>query len=187
MDYQALQETVKSDLETISTLKLPIVSARELYGSLIWFVLKLSTAFFGINMLMLGGLYEIGFYHSTLSFGAYLQMCVAMMAHMWGLTLMMSIFILAFINPIILFSLFAKDRLKTWDFIKVKYTQLRLIYVLIYAIIFGLFTASHDGFHAGFYQSSYEAYDAFGLTFSQGMSFVISIVVMSCLINIEIS
>ena len=77
MDPHALQDAVKSDLNAIQTLKLGTVSSSELYGSIFWFVLKSSLVLWGVNMLMLGICYAIGFYHSELSFNAYLHMCVA--------------------------------------------------------------------------------------------------------------
>ena len=42
MDNQALQQAIKSDLLTIPTLKMGILSSRDLYGSLAAVMLKTS-------------------------------------------------------------------------------------------------------------------------------------------------
>lgn len=138
MDYQALQEDVKSDLKTIPTLKMGILSAGDLYGSLAAFVLKLSLILLCINLAIQMGLHAIGFYYAPLSTWAVFA-C-------WGLTFVGSGFIMIFLSNFILFGKLVKGRLKTEGFIKQKCQQFSLLYLLIYSIAYFVLITGLDAF-----------------------------------------
>ena len=138
MDYQALQEDVRSDLKTIPTLKMGILSAGDLYGSLAAFVLKLSLILLCINVAIQEGLHLIGFYYAPLTIGSVFA-C-------WGLTFAGSVFIMIFLSNFILFGKLVKGRLKTENFIKQKCVHFCLLYLLTYSVGYLVLIAGVDAF-----------------------------------------
>ena len=182
MDYQALQKDVKCDLKTIPTLKMGILSAGELYGSLAAFVLKLSLLLLCINVAIQEGLHVIGFYYSSLSIGSVLA-C-------WGLTFVGSGFIMLFLSNFILFGKLVKGRLKTEGFIKQKCMQFSLLYLLIYSIGYLVLIAGLGAFGGP------DAHDSDLFTIISAVltlggaqlgALIGSLIAMSVLVNIEIS
>jgi len=182
MDHQELEEAVKSDLITISTLKLGILSARDLYGSLGMFVLRLSLVLLCINLCVQVGLHSIGLYYSPLYIDTFFA-C-------WVLTLIGSSFIMLFLSSFILFGKLVKGRLKTEGFIKKKCQQFSLLYLLIYGAAYLFLIVSLDAF--GGPSASDRAF--FGilstiltLGVSQLAALIGSLLFMSVFTNIEVN
>ena len=182
MDYQALQEDVKCDLKTIPTLKMGILSAGELYGSLAAIVLKLSLLLLCINVVIQEGLHVIGFYYSPLSIGSVFA-C-------WGLTLAGSGFIMLFLSNFILFGKLVKGRLKTEGFIKQKCMQFSLLYLLMYSIGYLVLITGLDAF-GGANARDREFFGLFSTALTLGGAqlgaLIGSLIAMSVMVNIEIS
>ena len=132
MENQALQAAIKSDLITIPTLKMGILSAGDLYGSLARFILKFSVTLLCINILIQAGLYGVGRYHQSWSVLSVLLCGI--------LTLGGSGFITLFLSHFILFEKLAKGRLKTTAFIKKKCRHFISMYLSLYSVIYCLGT-----------------------------------------------
>ena len=128
MDNQALQDAFKSDLMTIPTLKMGILSAGDLYGTLAGFVLKLSLLLLSINLLIQAGLHSVGLFYWPLSIG---------LAFKCGLlTLAGSSFLMLFLSNFILFGKLVKGRLKTEAFIKQKCRHFGVAFLVIYSVAY---------------------------------------------------
>src|SRR3990167_804516 len=179
MDNQALQEAIKSDLLTIPTLKIGILSSRDLYGSLAAVMLKTSLIFLGINTVVRILLHALGLHDITLSISSIF--CT------WGFAFGASMFIGMILSQYILFGKLVKGRLKTEAFIKRKCAHFSFIYFVMYAVVYAIMTAGlgaagqfggHD--HLLFWDV------IFPLGFAQLMSLVVSLVGLSFLTSMEI-
>ena len=183
MDNQTLQKAIKSDLLTITTLKLGIVSARDFYGSIAWMILKLSIAFLSVNMVVRIFLYLTGC--SGISLSALSILCT------WICGLGASCFIGLAFNQYILFNTLVKGQLKTEAFVKKKCKQLALIYFCIAYPICYMFITSEispidEALSFGNRGDSAVSVFISHLGFIQWMSFLPSFIGMSLLASIEI-
>jgi len=182
MDNQVLQEAIKSDLSTISKLKLGILSARDLYGSIASVILKTSIIFLSINTMIRILLRFLGLQDITLS--SMSLFCT------WGFAFGASLFIAMMLSQYILFGKLAKGQLKTEAFIKKKCANFSLIYFGIYAIIYIIMTLVVYAFEIPPYTgSSYfkQFLDLIpSLAIAQIGSFVASFIVMSFIASMEI-
>lgn len=183
MDNQAFQEGVKSDLRTIPTLKMGILSARDLYGTLATVILKTSLIFLSLNTLVQFMLKAFGLYYPKLSVGVIF--CT------WVFALGASLLIGILLSQYILFGKLVKGRLKTETFIKKKCRYFTGIYFLMYGVIYAVFVMGLGAFSKVFDDSPsstlYFFWDIlFPLGFAQLASFVAATVIMSFLANMEI-
>ena len=182
MDNQGLQDAFKSDLMTIPTLKVGILSAGDLYGTLAGFVLKLSLLLLGINVLIQAGLHSVGLFYWPLSIGLVFK-C-------WLLTLAGSSFIMIFLSNFILFGKLVKGRLKTEAFIKQKCRHFGVAFLVIYIIAYLLLIMGINAF-VGMSEGESE----FGglisivltLGFSQLVTLLGSMLVVNVIASMEIS
>ena len=128
MDYQALQAAFKRDLQAIPTLQLGILSARDLYGSLAVFVLKLSLLLLGINSAIQLSLYSIGYFYYPPS--------LALVFTCWAVALVGSILMMMFASSFILFGKMVEGRLESAAFIKEKCRQFGIGFLVLYSIAY---------------------------------------------------
>ena len=132
MNNQALEEAIKSDLATLSTFKMGMLSAREFYGPLVGFVLKSSVALLLINACVRLGLKTIGLYDGPIS--------VFFLVVTWVGCLGVSCFMgLAFSQPLLMRHLL-QGRLKTESLIKKTYGHLSRVYFGLYTVMYALTT-----------------------------------------------
>lgn len=182
MEQQALQDAIKSDLATIPTLKMGILSAGDLYGSLGGFILKMSLTLLGINLLLQTGMHSVGLYYPSFTISAVL--------FMWVLTLGGSCFIAIFLSPLVLFSKLVKGRLKTEAFIKQKWIHACLLYCLVYAVIYGGMTLMQSpGNLSMFAQEALdkEGWDSFYFMFAELWSLLGSFMLVNVLVSMEVN
>lgn len=182
MDNQALQEAIKSDLLTIPTLKMGILSSRDLYGSLAAVMLKTSLIFLGINTVVRILLHALGLHDVTLSISS--LFCT------WGFAFGASMFIGMILSQYILFGKLVKGRLKTEAFIKRKCAHFSFIYFVMYAVVYAILTAGFGAtgrFGGHDYLFTVLFWDViFPLGFAQLMSLVVPLVAISFLTSMEI-
>src|SRR3990167_4198195 len=181
MDNHELQEMVKSDLMLIPTFKLGILSARDFYGSLAAFVLKLSLVLIFVNTMILLGVHDVGFFYPNWG---------GLLLFIWGLALVGSSFVGIFVSQFILFGKMVKGRLKTESLIKKKCIHFSLLYLLIYCLLyFGttLFLDASYNLSASDKAFFGQGWELFNLTFAQLVSLLGAMLGMSILANIEIS
>ena len=132
MNNQTLENAIKSDMDTLSTFKMGMISARDFYGSLLGFVLKSSVALLLINTLVRLGLKWVGLYDGSIT--------AFVMILMWVCCLGVSFFMgLAFSQPILMSKLL-QGRLKTETFIKKTYRHLCVVYFCLYTVTYTLIT-----------------------------------------------
>lgn len=131
MDKNSFESAIKSDLATLSTMKMGYVSAKDLYGNVLTLTLKLSFLLLAINtgvrfVLMAAGLYPI-----TLS--------VSLMIGTWIVCFMASLVLGIVFSRLILISQLIKGRLKTEAIIRETFRYLGLvclgIYIGVYAFV----------------------------------------------------
>lgn len=182
MDYDKLQEAFKSDLLTIPTLKMGILSAGELYGSLGLFILKLSLIFCGLDTLYQALLHAVGLYYWTFSFSKLLVT--------FGFALISSGLICLFVSQFVLFGKLVKGRLKTEAFIKEKCLQCCWLYFVIYSVLYLIILTYVDS-SLGSSQSTRDFFGSdqmtFDLAFSQFSASMASFVFTGLFVNMEIS
>ena len=178
MDPQALQQAVKSDLVTLSTLKVGILSAGDLYGSLGGFILKCSLLLMCINVCLQVGAHSIGLYVPSFS--------VSAVFFMWGLTLAGSSFMVIFLSPMILFGKLVKGRLKTEGFIKQKCVHATLLYIVTYSLIYGAFTLMQEPVHFSGLDDPH-GWSGFNFIFAEIWSLLGSFLIVSVFANMEIN
>jgi hypothetical protein len=119
-------------METLSTFKMGIISARDFYGALLGFVLKSSVALLLINTLVRLGLKGVGLYDGSIT--------AFVMILMWVCCLGVNFFMgLAFSQPILMSKLL-QGRLKTETFIKKTYRHLCVVYFCLYTVTYTLIT-----------------------------------------------
>lgn len=182
MDNDALQDAVKSDLRTIENLKFGILSANDLYGSMGGFILKMALLLTFINICLQVGLHSIGLYYPTLTLGGVLFMLL--------ITLAGSAFVTIFLSPFILFSRLVKGRLKLEAFIKQKWVQACLLYLLIYSVIyFAIIIFERPGNLYSFQKERYdtEGWSAFYLAVAEQASLIGSLILTQVIVGIEIN
>ena len=132
MNTKQLENAIKSDMETLSTFKMGIISARDFYGSLLGFVLKSSLALLLINTLVRLGLKGVGLYEGSIT--------VLMVMLMWIGALGVSFFMgIAFSQPLLMNKLL-QGQLKTVPFIKKVYRHLCVVYFCLYTVMYTLIT-----------------------------------------------
>ena len=178
MDNHELQVMVKSDLMLIPTFKLGILSARDFYGSLAAFILKLSLILLLVNILTQWGVHGFYPHWSNLLF------------FMWGLTLVGSSFVGIFVSQFILFGKMVKGRLKTESLIKKKCMHFSLLFLLIYCLIYFGTTFYLEASHNASASSRLlfgHGWHRFDLTFAQLVSLFGSMLGISILANMEVS
>ena len=178
MDHQTLQKAVKSDLATIATLEIGILSAADLYGSLGGFILKCSLLLVCINVCLQVVCHSIGLYIPSFSVSAVL--------FMWALTLGGSAFIVIFLSPMILFAKLVKGRLKTEGFIKQKWVQASCLYLVIYSLIYGAFTMIQKPVHFSVLDDP-NGWSGFNFMFAELWSLLGSFLILSVFANIEVN
>ena len=182
MDYQKLQEALKSDLLAIPTLKMGILSARELYGSLGIFILKLSLLFCGLETLYQTLLHATGLFYPAFSFSNLLVT--------FGFAFAMSGLICIFVSQFILFGKLVKGRLKTEAYIVSKCRQFGGFYLVIYSVIYLVVLPSVDS-SIGSSQESRDFFGSdfgiFGLAISQFVASFGGLMLTGLFVNMEIS
>lgn len=130
MDYQKLEEAIKSDLKSIPTLKMGYVPAKSYYGPIFDIAIITSFVLLFINMLvrivlMITGLVNINF-TPILIIGT------------WVGSFMVS-FLLSFkLRPFILMHKLVDGRLKTEHFIKKQIKYCIMFYLVTYTIAYTL-------------------------------------------------
>lgn len=132
MNNQTLENAIKSDMDTLSTFKMGMISARDFYGSLLGFVLKSSVALLLINTLVRLGLKSCGLYEGSIT----VLMMILILIGCLGVSFFMGI---AFSQPILMNKLL-QGRLKTESFIKKTYRHLCVVYFCLYTVMYTLVT-----------------------------------------------
>jgi len=173
MDHQALQAAFKRDLMTIPTLKLGILSARDLYGALALFVFKYSCFLLAINMAIQTGLYSIGEFVWVPS--------LSLLLKCWVGTLVASSFLMLVSSQFILFGKMVQSRLESTAFIKHKCRQFARGFFIVYILIYGLLMIAFNS------MMSMDRNADSGLTFVLVGSQIASLVGSLMLVNIVAS
>jgi hypothetical protein len=181
MDYQRLKDDFKSDIMTIPTLKMGIISARDLYGSGLKGFVRLTLIFLLINTLICAGLHGLDLYYPNIN--------LSLLIMLWLCSLIPSFFIGLIVSQFILFAKLVKGQLRTEVFIKNKYFQFGLIFFGIYSVLYFIFTVTGLNHFA----RSTDSREFFGkgiiyhfALFSQIFSFVISLLVTFFITNMEV-
>lgn len=178
MEHLQLEEAVKSDLRTITTLKMGGVSAKNFYIPVLALIFKISLIFLAINTGVRLVLQAVGFYYPTITIG--------LMFGTWSCAFVMSLMLGVTLSRFVLLKLLFKGRLKTETLIKQKTTHLSLLYFGIYAVIYSLMTALINS-GMGFDEHVRDAgLVVFSTIFSQVLAFVVSSVAAGFLSMIEI-
>ncbi|OGV52036.1 MAG: hypothetical protein A3F46_04250 [Legionellales bacterium RIFCSPHIGHO2_12_FULL_42_9] len=126
MDQQQIEDAIKSDLITIKTLRLGIVSGRDYYFSILGWIFKLSLLFLGVNTILQRAMHAVGYYLPDLSLKGLL---IA-----WVCALLASTFMSFTAARIILIGKLIKGQLKTASLIKSKYLHFTAVFFLIYSV-----------------------------------------------------
>lgn len=132
MEMQQLEQAIKSDLTTLSTLKMGFVSAKDFYGKLFSLSLKLSFVLLAINTLVRLALMAIGLYPIAFSMG--------LMAGTWLVCFLASLVMSVFLSRLILISALIKGRLKTQALMKETFRHLGWVCFGIYSVTYALVT-----------------------------------------------
>ena len=131
MDKNPFENAIKSDLATLSTLKMGYVSAKDLYGSVFRLTWKLSFLLLAINTGVRLVLMAVGLYPITLTLG--------LMIGTWMVCFMASLVLGMVFSRLILISQLIKGRLKTEAIIRETFRHLGWvclgIYIGVYAFI----------------------------------------------------
>jgi len=140
MDSNPFENAIKSDLTTLSTMKMGFVSAKDLYGSVLGLTLKLSFLLLAINtgvrlILMVLGLYPI-------------MLTVGLMIGTWMVCFLVSLVLSTVLSRLLIISKLIKGRLKTEALIRETYRHLGWvclgIYIAAYAVITLVVVAGMD-------------------------------------------
>ena len=178
MNSQDLEQAIQSDLVTLGTLRMGAVSARDLYGAFLGFVLKLSVILVGVNTLIRLALKGIGLYDPEIT--------VNLMLGTWFGCFIVSCFIGFTISRLLLIGKLIKGRLKTETLIKQKYRHFSLLYFAIYATTYTVCTALLNSC-IGFNDHITEPFlVVFCAIMAQGFAFVISIVATGLFAGVEL-
>lgn len=176
MDLNPFENAIKSDLTTLSTIKMGYVSAQDLYGSVLRLTLKLSFLLLAINtgirlVLMAVGLYPITF-------------TVSLMISTWMVGFIASLILGMVFSRLILISQLIKGRLKTEAIIRETFRHLGWvclgIYMGVYAFITLLVVAGMDSHMNDPWPL------AFTTIFSQGFAFIAATGVTGLLSGVEL-
>ena len=175
MDNQGLQDAFKSDLMTIPTLKVGILSAGDLYGTLAGFVLKLSLLLLSINLLIQAGLHGVGLFFWPLSIGLVFKCGL--------LTLVGSSFLMLFLSNFILFGKLVKGRLKTEAFIKQKCRHFGVAFLVIYSIAYLLLIMGINAF-VGMSEGESEFGGLISIVLTLGLSQLVALLGSMLVVNV---
>lgn len=176
MDHQQLEAAVKSDLITLSTLKMETVSAKDFYGPVLMLVFKISFIFLGINTIARMALHQIGQYQPPMTlgwmFGAWI--CALGTSFLLGLSL----------SRLVLIAKLFRNRLKTGVFLKQKYLHFSLMFFLIYS---GMYLVTTDVVGIGMDEHALDIdIVTFSTIFAQVFAFVVAIVTTGFLSMLEL-
>lgn len=128
MDYQKLEEAIKSDLKTIPTLKMGYVPAKSYYGPIFELAIVTSCYLWLINMAVRLGLKVTGLLNLNFTPGFMLRTWIG--AFIIG-------FLLSFkLRPFVLMHKLVDGRLKTEDFIKKQIKYCIIFYLIAYTIAY---------------------------------------------------
>ncbi len=180
MNNHDLEQAIKSDLTTLSTFKMGIVSAGDFYPPLLKLIFKLSLMLLVINTLVRLVLKVIGVYHPAITMN--------LMIGTWGGCLIVSCLMGFSLSRLLLISKMIKGRLKTERLIKEKYWHFSLLYFGIYTVAYMIANAFCDS-GIGLEDMDREKMGSiliiFGAGFSQFIAFVVSIVTTGLLAGVE--
>ncbi|MBN9229497.1 MAG: hypothetical protein BGO90_02940 [Legionella sp. 40-6] len=176
MELQQIEDAIKGDLATLSTLKMGYVSAKDLYGRVLWLAFKLSFVLLAINtcvrlVLMGTGLYPITF-------------TVSLMIGSW-MACFMATFVLGMVlSRFIIISKLIKGRLKTEGLMKKIFRHLGWVFLGIYSVSYALITlvvvAGMDD-----HMNDLDVL-AFITIFSQIISFIVAVGITGLLAGVEL-
>jgi hypothetical protein len=132
MEPQQIEDAIKDDLATLSTLKMGYVSAKDLYGRVLWLACKLSFLLLAINtfvrLVFMGtGLYPITF-------------TISLMIGTWTACFMATLVLVMVLSRVLIISKLIKGRLKTEFLLKKIFRHLGLVFLGIYSASYALIT-----------------------------------------------
>lgn len=172
MQQSQLEEAIKSDIATISTMKWGTVSAKEFYGRMFGLPLKLSFLFLALNVLIRIVLMSFGL--------CPINITVKLILSMWMVCFIISLFFGMMFGHLILISKLIKGRLKTAPLIRKTLKHFSLVFLGLYIVIYALMTYVVSG--------SWSPYDIDPVTLvlPQGFALVFPVVITSIFLEIEI-
>lgn len=180
MDINPFENAIKSDLTTLSTLKMGYVSAKDLYGSVLKLTLKLSFLLLAINtgvrlVFMAIGLFSIPFTPGFI---------IGLMIGTWMVCFLASLVLGMVLSRILLLSRLIKGRLKTEAIIRETFRHLSWVCLGIYT---GAYAFSTFAVAAGFSDEMGNPWLlAFVTVFSQGIAFIASTGITGLLSGVEL-
>ena len=133
MELNQLEDAVKSDLSTLATLKMEVVSAKDFYVPVLILIFKVSLIFLAINAIACGVLHRFALYQPSISLGWVLGS--------WFCALGTSLMLGFSLSRMVLIGKLFKNRLKTGAFLKQKLLHFSVIFFLIYCVAYLLMTA----------------------------------------------
>jgi len=167
MDQQQIEDAIKSDLITIKTLRLGVVSGPDYYVSILGWIFKLSLMFLGINTVLQQFMHAVGYFLPVLSLKGLLIS--------WIFALLASTFMSFTAARIILIGKLIKGQLKTASLIKNKYLHFTAVFFLIYSVSYLVVTFPVIGWMdlSDFQQADQEIwFTIFYLAFFQFAAFI---------------
>lgn len=172
-----LEDAIKTDMESLPTFKMGMISGRDFYGALLGFVLKSTLALLLINTLVRLALKGVGLYEGSIT----VFMMILTVIGCLGVSFFMS---LAFSQPILMSKLL-QGRLKTEAFIKKSYRHLCVVYFCLYTVVYTLvllFVIAGVPLHEGLMDPWFIAFSIF---FSQAFAFIAASGIMAFVAEIE--
>lgn len=180
MEQQQLEEAMKSDLSTLSRIKMGFVSARDFYGQILGFTFKLSLLLFAINTGVRFLLIPTG----RFSIPPTAELTIKLMAGTWVLCFIASLVIALVISRFILLGQLIKGRLKTEALMKPVFRRLGWVFLGIYTAAYALGTYHCNyGFEA---QRNSPWHLEFVSVFAQGLAFIASTCLTWLIAGIEL-
>lgn len=137
MNEYELDEAIKQDLHTLTSLKLKRLSAREFYEPIARLVFKISMLFLGVNTFVRTVLFVLGLYHPN-------PVALSVLIINLIFSGFSGLFIGFNLARPMLFGKMLEDQLKTGVFIKQKYQQFGRMFFLVYSGVYFFMTAFLD-------------------------------------------
>ncbi|HHF0526722.1 TPA: hypothetical protein ACTUT5_003439 [Legionella anisa] len=177
MEVHQLEEAIKSDLKTLTTLKMGFVSANKFYGKLLGLACKLSFLFLAINTVVQLVLKGMGQFNAPFT--------LTLLCGSWLVCFMMSLFLALILSRFVLLSRLIKGRLKTEILLKKTLKHLGSVCLVIYTVIYALTTMlSVSGAESDVVNDP--AFLMFTILFPQAFSFIVSTGITGLMSSIEL-
>lgn len=172
MQQSQLEEDIKSDIVTISTMKMQTVSAREFYWGMFGWPLKLSILLLALNTMIRLALIGLGL--------SELKITVELMLGTWLACLVFGFFLGMMFRHFYLISQLIKARLKTAALVKKTFNIFGGVFLGIYSVIYALLTFCAAG------GGGQNEYLMLTIIFPQMFAFVPSMIFTAILFEMEI-